>query len=363
MGWELPHQNSSQAPARGDVHLALSEMTRVLEEKPFKPHPLFVNGHAQTLAGYAWPRRSSLLRAHRTDEERIFEVEPGVRLLAHCRWQSIPRDHPTIILVHGLEGSSASVYMLGTAERAFGAGFNVVRLNLRNCGDTEHLTPTLYNSGLSGDLRAIVHELIERDRLRRIFLVGFSMSGNMVLKLGGEDGASVPRELLALCAISPSVDLSICADTVEQRANWVYQRSFIRSLRRRMLYKQKLYPDLYDTSELHLVRTIRDFDNRYTALDGGYKDADDYYTRASALPLIGHIRIPSLIIHAQDDPFIPFHPLRHPSVADNPYTLLLAPLRGGHVGFVGADAKNGEGRFWAENRIVEFCQLVHARLA
>jgi hypothetical protein len=362
-GWEVPDQNASQTLAQEDVRHPLCEIRRVLEEKPFRPHPLFSNGHAQTLAAYAWPRRSSLLRTHRADVERIFEVEPGVRLLAHCRWQPRPTDHPTIVLVHGLEGSSASIYMLGTAEKAFGAGFNVVRLNLRNCGDTEHLTPTLYNSGLSGDLRAVAGELIARDRLRYVFLVGFSMSGNMVLKFAGEDGERVPRELLAVCAVSPSVDLSTCAEAVEQRANWVYQKSFIRSLHRRIRYKQKLYPDLYDTSDLHLVRTIRDFDNRYTALDGGYKDADDYYERASALPLIGRIRIPALIIHAQDDPFIPFHPLHHPSVTDNPYILLLAPPRGGHVGFVGADAKNGEDRFWAENRIVEFCRLVYSRFA
>jgi hypothetical protein len=241
-------------------------------------------------------------------------------------------------------------------------GFNVVRLNMRNCGHTEHLTPTLYNSGLSGDLRAVVRELIERDRLTHIFLVGFSMSGNMALKLAGEDGDATPRELSGICAVSPSVDLSTCADAIEQRGNWLYQRSFIRSLRRRIRQKQRLYPDLYDASDLHLVRTVRDFDNRYTALDAGYRDAADYYERASALPLVRHIRTPTLIIHAQDDPFIPFHPLRHPTVSENPYILLLAPSHGGHVGFVAADS-SGEDRFWAENRVAQFCGLIHDRFA
>jgi predicted alpha/beta-fold hydrolase len=110
------------------------------------------------------------------------------------------------------------------------------------------------------------------------------------------------------------------------------------------------------------VRTIRDFDERYTAVDGGYKDADDYYRRASALRLIPSIRVPSLIIHAQDDPFIPFQPLFDADVTSNPYVLLLAPPRGGHVGFVAADTNNGEDRFWAENRAVEFCRLVNERL-
>ena len=360
-GFEPTNQDAPPNIEQGGVRASLAHVARALEEKPFRPHPLFSNGHAQTIAGYMWPRSRSL-RADLEATERLFEVEPGVRLLAHCRWQADAASHPTIVLTHGLEGSSISVYMLGTAAKAFHAGFNVVRLNMRNCGNTEHLTPTLYNSGLSNDLRAVVRELIEQDHLRPIFLVGFSMSGNMALKFAGEDGDALPREVSGVCAVSPSVDLSTCADAIEQRGNWLYQQSFIRSLRRRIRQKQRLYPELYDASDLHLVRTIRDFDNRYTALDAGYRDAADYYERASALPLIRHIRTPTLIIHAQDDPFIPFHPLRHPSVGDNPYILLLAPLHGGHVGFVAADT-NGEDRFWAENRIVEFCSLVHDRFA
>lgn len=355
-------QSIPQGVTQQDSPAFLVEVARALESRPFKPQPLFANGHAQTLAGYAWPRRALLLSQH-ADEERMFEVEAGVRILAHCRWQpGAPQEHPTILLVHGLEGSSASRYMIGAAGKAFDIGFNVVRLNLRNCGDTEHLTPTLYNSGMSGDIRAVIRELIELDGLPRIFLAGFSMSGNIVLKLAGEEGDSVPPELAGVCAVSPSIDLSSCAEAINRRANWVYQQSFLRSLRRRIRQKQKLYPELYDTSDLHLVRTIRDFDERYTAVDGGYRDADDYYSRASALPLIQSIRVPSLIIHAQDDPFIPFEPLRDACVTSNPYVLLLATPHGGHVGFVAAEAE-GEDRFWAENRVVEFCRLVNRHLA
>src|SRR5215210_8948055 len=140
-------QTITQGGTRQGSLAYLVEIARALETRPFKPHPLFANGHTQTLAGYAWPRRV-LLVSGRDDEERTFEVEPDVRILAHCRWQRAqPRERPTMLLVHGLEGSSASRYMLGTAAKAYGLGFNVVRLNLRNCGDTEHLTPTLYNSG------------------------------------------------------------------------------------------------------------------------------------------------------------------------------------------------------------------------
>ncbi|HEY0384379.1 MAG TPA: alpha/beta fold hydrolase, partial [Pyrinomonadaceae bacterium] len=206
----------------GAAHLgSLGEIARALCERPFEPHPLFAGGHAQTLAAYAWPRRFQF-RAHRLDEERFFEVEEGAQLLAHCRWQAARREHPTMILVHGLEGSSASIYMLGAAAKAFSAGFNVVRLNLRNCGATEHLTRTLYNSGMSGDLNAVVNELIVRDNLRRIFLVGFSMSANMALKLAGEAPGSLPTELSGICAVSPPIDLATSAAALEVRANWLY---------------------------------------------------------------------------------------------------------------------------------------------
>lgn len=246
--------------------------------------------------------------------------------------------------------------MLGTADKAFRAGYNVVRLNLRNCGGTEHLTPTLYNSGLSGDIHAVVKELIERDELRSIFLAGFSMSGNIVLKFAGEAGGRAPQELSGVCAVSPSVDLRACAKAIEEGGNWLYEQTFMRSLRRRIRTKQRLYPEIYDTTDLHQVRTIREFDDRYTAVDGGYLNVDDYYERASSLPLIRHIRVPTLIIHAQDDPFIPFESFRDPQLRDNPFVLLLTPAKGGHVGFI-SNSREGEGRFWAENRAVEFCQL------
>jgi hypothetical protein len=332
----------------------LSHVKQAFASKPFKPHPVFASGHAQTLAGYAWPRRFRL--ETQTDEERLFVVAPGVKILAHCRWQAERASHWTIVVWHGIEGSSSSVYMQATAQKGFSAGFNVIRVNLRNCGGTEHLTPTLYHGGLSEDLRAVVTELIERDRLPGLLLLGFSLGGNLVLKLAGEYGDEPPKELICVCAVSPSVDLSASSDSINLRSNWIYHRDFLRRLRKRIYLKQKLYPDLYDTSEMHLIRTIRDFDERFTAVAHGFADADDYYHKASAIRVIDRIRVPTLIIHGQDDPFIPFAPLCNTAVAGNPYILLLAPERGGHVAFVAAETDH-EDRFWAENRVMEFCSL------
>src|SRR5258708_34854332 len=160
--------------------------------KTFEPALLLLNPHAQTFAYAFWPRRSPRLPR---STPREFETEPGTRIRGECHWQSQPRERPTLVLVHGLEGSSESGYMRGLAERAFAAGWNAVRLNQRNCGGTEALTPTLYNSGLSGDYRAVLIELIQRDSLSPLFFAGYSMGGNLVLKMAAGRPGAAPRRL------------------------------------------------------------------------------------------------------------------------------------------------------------------------
>jgi uncharacterized protein len=247
--------------------------------------------------------------------------------------------------------------MLATANKAFRAGFNVVRVNYRNCGGTEHLSPTLYHAGLTSDLRAVIDELIARDRLSRIFIAGFSLGGNMVLKLAGEYGDAPPIEVKGVCAVSPSINLRASTDLLSQRRNWVYHQDFLRRLKRRIKVKAGLFPEAYDSTGLRRIRTIEQFDNHYVAPMFGFADANDYYAKASSFPLIGHIRLPTLMIHAQDDPFIPFAPLRYPSITSNPCVLVVAPEHGGHVAFMSANSGD-EDRFWAENRVVEFCKAI-----
>lgn len=138
----------------------LTKVAKAFEINPFKPHSVFSGGHAQTIAAYAWPRRFRF--ASERDEERLFAVAPGVKVLAHCRWQSDVKASPTIVVWHGIEGSTSSNYMQAMAEKGSRAGFNVIRVNFRNCGGTEHLTSTIYHGGLSADLRAVVKELIEK---------------------------------------------------------------------------------------------------------------------------------------------------------------------------------------------------------
>ncbi len=178
----------------------------------------------------------------------------------------------------------------------------------------------------------------------------------MVLKLAGEYGNDPPLEVKAICAVSPSIDLRASTSLIARPRNWLYQQDFLRRLKNRIKVKEKLFPGRYDSGLLRGVRSVEQFDNRYVAPHFGFADANDYYAKSSSRPFIGRIRIPTLIIHAKDDPFIPFEPLRDPSIAANPYVLLLDTDRGGHVAFVSVHA--GEERFWAESRLVEFFELV-----
>jgi uncharacterized protein len=291
---------------------------------------------------------------------REFEVEPGTRILAKCHWQSEPRLHPTLVLLHGLEGSSESGYMLGAADKAFRAGFNVLRVNQRNCGGTANLTPTLYNSGLSGDMRALVNELIERDGLPEIFVVGSSMGGNIMLKMAGEFGDAAPEQLKGVIGICPAIDLAACADDLAKFRNLIYSRHFVSSLKQSMKLKAAMYPERYSLEGLNRVRTVRQFDDVITARFCGFRDAKDYYYRASALRVIAAIRVPTLIMTAQDDPFVPFETFQNGNFAANPNVTLIAPKHGGHCAFISREP--GEERFWAEARLVEFCKSKSALL-
>jgi uncharacterized protein len=235
------------------------------------------------------------------------------------------------------------------------------------------LTPTLYHGGLTHDLRAVVLELIKQDRLPRIVIAGFSLGGNLTLKLAGEWAEEAPEQLKGVVAISPSVDLQASSVLLHQPRNFVYHRNFLYYLKRRIILKQQKYPDLYDSAPLGGISSLVEFDDHYVAPAFGFADARDYYAKASALPFLSRIRVPTLIIHAQDDPFIPYAPLEkalNPQLQGdassavlttaNENILLVGPPRGGHVAFVGADSLD-EDRFWAENRLVDFSEIVAGR--
>jgi len=319
-------------------------------ESDFQAHPLLKNGHLMTIASAWWARTFVLPAA----EERLIVVDAESKILGHCHWQEGKRrDAPVIALVHGLEGSSDSNYMRGIAEKAWAAGFHVVRLNQRNCGGTELLTPTLYNSGMSGDYRAVLEELATGDGFETIFFVGYSMGGNLVTKMAGEFGERAPRQLRGVCAVCPAMDLAACADDLDRWDNYFYQARFVRGLLKRYARKAELFPQRYAKNGFGSIRTVREFDDAITAPSFGFKDAQAYYESAGAKKVVGQIRVPYLLITAQDDPFVPYEAIRASGVERNPAIRFVAPEHGGHCGFV--SRHSGPERFWAEARVVDFC--------
>jgi len=302
---------------------------------------------------YTWarPRRFPRLPA---PVVRYFDVADDARVLALCHWQPRPWEAPTLLALHGLEGSADAHYMRGLADKAYARGWNCVRLNQRNCGGTEHLSAGLYHSGLVQDPIAVLRELVEVDRLPAVAVVGYSLGGNLALKLAGDLGSAAPPALRAVCGVSPTLDLARCIDAIERPSNRLYEWNFVRSLKRRLRRKAELFPGRFDLSKLPTIRTIREFDDVYTAPSHGFAGAADYYYRASSLRVVGRVATPALVVTAADDPFIPPEQFDTPALTGNPHVRLVVTAHGGHCGFAEDAAADGYDGYWAEAAAIEF---------
>jgi predicted alpha/beta-fold hydrolase len=312
--------------------------------------PWLAGGHRQTLV--AWARRRHFPRLP-PPEARHFDVEPDARVLAHCHWQPQRQDHPALLLLHGLEGSSHAHYMRGIADKAWASGWNVIRLNQRNCGGTEHLSRGLYHSGLTSDVLFVIDEVGRSDRINTVALAGYSLGGNLALKLAGETHPGRRSGIAAVCAVSPTMDLARCVQSLERRRNVAYQWNFVRQLKGRMRRKAAAFPGVYSLEPLARIRTVRQFDEAYTAPFHGFSDAADYYHRASAMRVVDRVRIPTLIVSATNDPFVPSETFRSPAVRDNPSITTVLTSAGGHCAFL-ERARPGDDGYWAEREIVRF---------
>jgi predicted alpha/beta-fold hydrolase len=343
------------------------------ETRTFSPRRWLSGGHVQTLASFLIQRRIRLPEP----EDRFIEVEPGVKVLCHCHWQADRTRALTIIIVHGLEGSSESQYMLGITEKALALGMNVVRYNQRNCGGTDALAPVLYHSGLSNDVAVVAREVIARDGVSQLALVGFSMGGNIVLKLAGEWGSDAPPQLRAVAVCCPALDLATSADTLHQPSNRIYETYFLWALRRRMIQKTRLFPHHFDLSRLRGIRSLREFDDKVTAYYCGFAGVDDYYDRASAAHVVERIAVPTLVLYAANDPFIRITAETRRKMSLNPNITFVETADGGHCAFIGRTraksggqslgshggaekSSNGEydDGFWAEHEIVNFLRKI-----
>jgi predicted alpha/beta-fold hydrolase len=345
---ELPSSVTRLIPAEettGDLMQSSAEWL-----SPFVPRRGLTNGHLQTVVGNFLPRPAF----HAPCEAEAVEVDPAdsSRVICHCHWQpeAVRAQRLALVLVHGLEGSSNSRYIQGLAARAWAAGCNVIRMNMRNCGDSDGLTPTLYHSGLSGDVGAVILHYARRFALERVALVGYSMGGNLVLKLAGEWGSR--RPLCAVAAVCPAIDLAAGSDALHLPVNRVYEWHFLRGLMRRFRRKAALFPAIYSTAGVGRIGSLRQFDDRIVARYCGFRDADDYYYRAASARVVDGIVVPTLILLAGDDPFIRLIPETRAAIQANPNVVLIETPNGGHCAFLSRDS--GNEIHWAEATVVRF---------
>lgn len=299
----------------------------------------------------AWARRRHFPRLP-PPEARTFRVSDDTEVLAHCYWAPDRATRPTLVALHGLEGSSDVHYMRGLADKAWARGWNAVLLNQRNCGGTEHLTPGLYHSGLTADPRHVIETLAATDGLGRVGIVGYSLGGNLAVKLAGElESARSP--IAAAVAVCPTIDLERCVHAIERRSNIPYHFNFVRNLKARMRRKAAIWPGAYDLAKLEGLWSIRRFDDAYTAPHHGFGDASTYYQLASALRVADRVRIPTLILAAADDPFVPAGQFSEPAIAGNPHITVHVSPHGGHCGFLATPGPHDDG-YWAETTAVDF---------
>ena len=327
------------------VREAESRLLVSLKLVPFRP--LFRNPHLATIAGNFWPRQLDELRFPVT--ERLFSTEPGVQVLVHSQCPE-GDSKADLILVHGLEGSSQAGYARSLAQAALEAGFSVHRFNMRSCGGTEAVCgSTLYHSGQTADLLAVAKEIVRENRAP-LFAIGFSLGGNVVLKLGGELGENAAGLIAGIVAVSTPLDLAACVRTLKRPVNYIYANRFVKRLKERIRLKESLTPGSFDLEKLDRVQTVYEFDDTFTAPSFGFGTADRYYATQSSNQFLDSIRVPTLVVHAKDDPLIPFEVYQVAAFERNPWIKLLAVDHGGHLGFL----SKGNPRFWLDGVVVNW---------
>ncbi|HSP68496.1 MAG TPA: alpha/beta fold hydrolase [Bryobacteraceae bacterium] len=301
-----------------------------------------------TIAGNFWSRPESEQRW--PVETLIYQTEPDVRVLIHSQR---PAGDPKgeLILVHGLEGSSAAGYARSMVHAALERGWVTHRFNMRGCGGADDLAVTGYHAGQTSDLLAFLRERRRASALP-IFVVGFSLGGNVTLKMAGELGEDAADLLSGVCAVSTPIDLAVCVAALAQPRNFIYQGRFLSRLKDRIRRKNRLSPDVYTLEHLPKIRTIEDFDDHYTARLFGFGTAANYFRTQSSNQFLGRIRVPALLIVAKDDPLVPFPVYGHPALKENPFLTLLAVEHGGHLGFL----SRGQPRFWLDGTVLGWAE-------
>lgn len=317
-------------------------------DRTYRPAWWASNPHVQTL----WAK---LLRPTSTIPTRQELLETADGDVLEIRRFDAPAGRPRLVVLHGLEGTIRSHYLGGVLAEAQRRGWGADIMLFRGCGEQPNRTRRFYHSGETGDIAFVVDRVVDEHPASRIGLTGFSLGGNVLLKWLGERGASLPANVAAAAAVSVPFDLARSAAHIDRGFARVYQAHFLRSLRRKTLAKMQHFPELVHPQRLSGARSIRDFDDVVTAPIHGFRDAEDYYARSSAIRWIGKIHLPTLLLNALDDPFLPPDVLTAVEgiAQTNPALHIDFPAHGGHVGFVSGRVP-WRADYWAERRVAEF---------
>ncbi|MCL4402029.1 MAG: alpha/beta fold hydrolase, partial [Acidobacteria bacterium] len=288
-----------------------------------------------------WKRRLDTVKF--PVERRLYRTEEHVQVLVESQ-RPAGGARGEIVMVHGLEGSGEAGYMLGLSQAGLEAGFAVHRFHMRTCGGTERLANTLYHSGLTSDLEHVLREFAAASRAPA-FLVGFSLGGNVVLKLAGELGERARGLIAGVCAISAPIDLAVCSRRLGRWDNRIYEWRFVLKMRQRVCSTGR-----YSRAEVASIRSVFQFDERITAPAFGFHGAMEYYATQSAARFLDSIRVPAIAIHARDDTVVPVEVLDHAAFRTNPRLARLITAHGGHLGFLA----RARPHFWVESAIMEW---------
>jgi len=315
----------------------------LIENTYYNPPFIYRNAHLQTMLPTLLRRVSSFIYTRvriETPDEDFIDLDIS----------GAGKSSSAVILCHGLEGSSDRHYMRGMV-RAFNAhGIDAICYNYRGCSGEMNRNLRMYNAGSTDDLDTVVSHVRENSGYRKLYLAGFSLGANLVLRYAGENGDALDPSIKGIVAVSAPCDLKSSAVEIHRTRNYLYHKRFLIMLLAKMREKAKSHPEL-SRIDLESIKTLGDFDNLLTAPIHGYRDAEDYWQRASCRPILHRITVPSLIMNALDDPIFGNDCYPFNEAEQSEYVFLETPARGGHVGFM---RYPGDHEYWHETRALEF---------
>lgn len=316
----------------------------IVERPGYRPPAGMGNGHMQTIFPALFRRVPRITN----ERERIATADGD---FLDLDWDTTGGARRVAIISHGLEGDSSNTYVQGMAAALKRGGWDTLAWNFRGCSGEPNRRLRSYHSGATEDLHTVVEHTLQTGRHERVALVGFSLGGNMTLKYLGDLGTAADPRISQGVAFSVPCDLAASSRKLEGFLNRVYMRRFLKSLRGKIRQKKEAFPGEVDDAGLPAMRTFREFDGAYTAPMHGFASAEEYWARASCGPVLGRIAVPTLLVNARNDPFLPEECFPWEAARTNANFFLEAPRSGGHVGFVAFNPLN---EYWSETRTVAF---------